>query len=135
MRAETTHPTWRQKIKSVIWNPLNDERRLLGPLTVSGVSWNDGRTEIVAVEISLDRGNTWQRVNVEAPLSPYGWHPWNVTFWYGWKRYLEGGGTAMEFRVRAFDALGRSQPDNGAVHWNPSGYEWFGVDRVKISLH
>ena len=135
VRAETTHPTWRQKIKSVIWNPVNDERRLLGPLTVSGVSWNDGRTEIVAVEISLDGGNTWQRVNVEAPLSPYGWYPWNVTFWYGWKRYLEGGGTAMEFRVRAFDALGRSQPDDGSVHWNPSGYEWFGVDRVKISLH
>lgn len=135
VRAETTHPTWRQKIKSVIWNPMNDEQRLLGPLTVSGVSWNDGRTEIVAVEISLDRGNTWQRVNVEAPLSPYGWYPWNATFWYGWKRYLEGGGTAMEFRVRAFDALGRSQPDDGSVHWNPSGYEWFGVDSVKISLH
>ena len=50
VRAETTHPTWRQKVKSVIWNPVNNERRLLGPLTVSGVSWNDGRTEIVAIE-------------------------------------------------------------------------------------
>ena len=132
--AETTKPTWRQKIKSIVWSPLDDERRFPGPITVSGVAWNDGRTEIVAIELSLDGGHTWRRVNIEAPLSPYGWYPWHVTLWYGWNRSLNRGGTVAEFRVRAFDALGRSQPDDGSVHWNPSGYEWFGVDSVKISL-
>ena len=132
--AGATNPTWRQKIKSVIWSPLDDERRFPGPITVSGVAWNDGRTEIVAAELSLDAGATWRRVNLEAPPSPYGWYPWHVTLWYGWNRHLNRNGTAAEFRVRAFDSFGGSQPDDGSVHWNPSGYEWFGVDSVKISL-
>lgn len=131
---ETTNPTWRQKIKSVIWNPLHDERRLPGPVHLDGVAWNDGRTEIIAVELSLDGGDSWRRVSLEDPLSRYGWYPWRVTLWYGWNRRLGQGDTTAEFRVRAFDALGRSQPDDGSVHWNPSGYEWFGVDSVKISL-
>ena len=131
---EMTNPTWRQKIKSVIWNPVNDEQGLPGPIKVSGVAWNDGRTEIVAVELSVDGGSSWRRVNLEAPLSPYGWYPWHVTFWYGWHRDINRGGTAAEFRVRAIDAFGRSQPDDGSVHWNPSGYEWFGVDSVEIML-
>ena len=133
--AETTDSTWRQKIKSIIWDPVEEERRFPGPLRVSGVAWNDGRTEIVAAELSSDGGNTWWRVNLEAPLGPYGWYPWHATLWYGWNRQLKPGGTIEEFRVRAFDALGRSQPDDGSVRWNPSGYEWHGVDSVKVNLH
>lgn len=131
---ETTKPTWRQKIKSIVWSPLDDERRFPGPITVSGVAWNDGRTEIVAIELSLDGGHTWRRANIEPSRSPYGWYPWHMTFWYGWNRSPDRDATVAEFRVRAFDALGRSQPDDGSVHWNPSGYEWFGVDSVEISL-
>ena len=134
VREETTIPTWRQKIKSVIWNPESNERRLPGPIKVSGVAWNDGRTEIVAVELSVDGGNTWRRARIDAPLGPYGWYPWTMNFWYGWNRRLKQGGTAAEFRVRAFDAFGRSQPADGSVHWNPSGYEWFGVDSVNVLL-
>ncbi len=100
-----------------------------------GMAWNDGQTEIVAAELSSYGGNTWWRVNLETPLSPYGWYPWHATLWYGWNRQLKPGGTVEEFRVRAFDALGRSQPDDGSVHWNPSGYEWYGVDSVKVNLH
>ena len=132
---ETTNSTWRQKIKSVIWEPAEEERRFPGPFKVSGVAWNDGRTEIVAAEISTDCGNTWCRVNLEAPLSPYGWHPWHATLWYEGNGQLRPGGTVEDLRVRAFDAYGRSQPDDGSVHWNPSGYEWYGVDRVKVDLH
>ena len=132
---ETTNSTWHQKIKSVIWAPVEEERRFPGPIKVSGVAWNDGRTEVVAAELSTDGGNTWCRVNLEAPLSPYGWYPWHATLWYGGNLRLTAGGTFRDLRVRAFDAYGRSQPDDGSVHWNPSGYEWYGVDRVKISLH
>lgn len=131
---EATTPTWRQKIKSIIWNPVSNERRLLGPIEVSGVAWNDGRTEIVAVELSADGGNTWWRVNLQAPLSRFGWYPWNATLWYGSHGHLKPGDTNREFYVRAFDAFGRSQPDDGSVHWNPSGYEWFGVDSVRVHL-
>ena len=113
---------------------MDDEQHLPGPIRVGGVAWNDGRTQIVAVELSVDGGSSWRRVNLEASPSPYGWYPWNVTLWYGWNRDINRGGTVAEFRVRAFDAFGSSQPDDGSVHWNPSGYEWFGVDSVKILL-
>ena len=132
--TEATRPTWRQKVKSVIWSPLNGETLFPGPVTVSGVAWNDGRSEIVAVELSLDGGITWRRAHLDAPLSAYGWYPWRLALWYGSNPHLDQAGTPAEFRVRAFDALGRSQPGDGTVHWNPSGYEWFGVDSVKVLL-
>ncbi len=130
--AETTVPTWRQKIKTVVWTPLDGERRFPGPITFSGVAWNDGRTDIVAVELSLDGGDTWRRVPVDDPLSQFGWYPWRATFWNRWNQHVRPDGTVQEVRVRAFDAFGRSQPDDGSVHWNPSGYEWFGVDGVSV---
>jgi hypothetical protein len=37
-----------------------------------------------------------------------------------------------EVWARATDALGRSQPIDGAIYWNPNGYEWNAVDKVKI---
>lgn len=129
---ETTNPTWRQRIKSVIWNPLHHQRVRRGPITISGVAWNDGRTEIVAIELSLDGGRTWQRVDFDAPFGRYGWHPWKAVLWYGGNRNPSWRDPSTELRVRAFDAFGRSQPDDGSVHWNPSGYEWFGVDSVKV---
>ena len=132
--AEGTRPTWRQRVKSVIWSPLEGERLFPGPVRVSGVAWNDGRTEIAKVELSLDGGDTWWRAQLQAPLSAYGWYPWKVDLWYGWNPQLEKGGAPAEFRVRAFDALGRTQPDDGSVFWNPSGYEWFGVDSITALL-
>jgi len=36
-------------------------------------------------------------------------------------------------RVVATDALGRTQPMNGLARWNPKGYEWNGVDTVKVT--
>ncbi len=132
--VDATAPTWRQRIKSVIWMPSDGEARFPGPITLSGVAWNDGRTEIAAIEVSVDRGHTWKRVNMDAAPSPFGWYPWSVRFWHGWNRHLIQSDTGTEVRVRAIDAFGRSQPDDGSVHWNPSGYEWFGVDTVKVSL-
>ena len=35
---------------------------------------------------------------------------------------------------RAIDALGRSQPLDGSIRWNPHGYEWNGVDKVEINV-
>ncbi|MCP5111521.1 MAG: molybdopterin-dependent oxidoreductase, partial [bacterium] len=124
--TEATVPTWRQKVKSVIWNPVEGARLAAGPVEVSGVAWNDGRTEIVAVEVSGDGGETWRRADFEAPSSPYGWHPWRHT--------LELPSGVAEIRVRAADAVGRGQPLDGSVHWNPSGYEWYGADGIRVTV-
>ena len=131
---ETTNPTWRQRIKSIVWNPLHHQRVRRGPMTISGVAWNDGRTEIVAIELSLDGGRNWQRVDFDSPFGRYGWHPWKAALWYGGNRYPSWRDPSRELQVRAFDAFGRSQPNDGSVHWNPSGYEWFGIDSVKVHV-
>ena len=39
-----------------------------------------------------------------------------------------------EIGSRAIDALGRSQPLNGAIFWNPNGYEWTGVFKNKLTV-
>ena len=122
--AETSTPTWRQKIKSIIWKPAEGETSKAGSVEVAGVAWNDGSTKIAAVEVSDDGGRTWRAADVESPASPYAWYHWRSTV------QLSGG--PREIAVRAIDAMGRGQPSDGAVHWNPSGYEWYGVDKVTI---
>ncbi len=38
-----------------------------------------------------------------------------------------------EIWARAIDALGRSQPLDGSVFWNPNGYEWTGVYKTPVT--
>ena len=35
---------------------------------------------------------------------------------------------------RAVDALGRSQPLDGTIFWNPNGYEWNGVHKIAFTV-
>ena len=39
---------------------------------------------------------------------------------------------ACEIWARAIDALGRTQPLDGAIYWNPNGYEWTGVFKSEV---
>ena len=39
-----------------------------------------------------------------------------------------------EIWVRATDALGRSQPLDGAIFSNPNGYEWTGVFKREVTV-
>jgi hypothetical protein len=32
------------------------------------------------------------------------------------------------------DALGRSQPLDGSIYWNPNGYEWTGVYKSQVTV-
>lgn len=123
----TSDANWRMKIKSVIFAPLDGETLKAGKTTVRGVAFNDGSVKIDAVEVSLDDGRTWRRAQLETPKSPYAWHPWTaeVEIDRGVDRIL----------ARAVDALGRTQPLDGAIGWNPAGYCWNGVQRVQINVN
>jgi DMSO/TMAO reductase YedYZ molybdopterin-dependent catalytic subunit len=117
---------WRMRIKSVVFAPLDGETLAAGKTTVRGVAFNDGSARIEAVELSLDDGRTWRRAKLETPESPYAWHPWTaeVPIDRGTHRIL----------ARAVDALGRTQPLDGSIGWNPAGYGWNGVQRVQINV-
>ena len=121
-----SEPNWNMRIKSVIFSPLESERVAAGDVKVTGVAWNDGQARIVAVEVSTDDGQTWRRAQVSYPSSPYAWHPWQITIG------VKPGKTTIQ--SRAVDALGRSQPLDGAVAWTPAGYCWNGVDAVTIDV-
>ena len=120
-----TAPTWRQTIKSIVWDPIEGERLAAGRHDISGAAWNDGRSEIVSVEVSIDQGANWRRAEVDKPAGPYAWHPWKAS--------VELTAGPVEIWARAADALGNTQPLDGSVYWNPSGYEWYGVDKVRLT--
>ena len=117
---------WRMKLKSVILSPEPNSQVNQGKQLIRGVAFNDGQARIESVSISIDRGKTWHRAELDSPNSPYAWCRWTFS-----ARLATGD---REIWARAVDGLGRSQPLDGAVAWNPSGYEWNGVERVKIRV-
>ena len=123
---ENSRPTWFIRLMSYILEPLDGANLKAGPVTVSGVAYNDGSTRMESVLVSFDRGSSWQPAEFEAPESPYAWYQWTT------QAELEPG--VHEIWSRAIDALGRIQPLDGSVHWNPNGYEWTGVFKTKVTV-
>ena len=126
LTLENSSPTWRQRINSLIWDPLDGASIATEYLDVKGVAWNDGLVRLEAVELSLNGGKTWQGAQLEIPSSPFAWYPWTASI------QLSAG--QHEIWVRSIDALGRTQPLDGSIHWSPSGYEWNGVGKIKVTV-
>jgi len=119
-------PTYRHKIKSVIFSPLPEDKPGAGSVTITGVAFNDGEGPITRVEVSSDGGQTWVDAAVEAAESPWAWYHWSAP-----GSLKSGSNTLIS---RATDSLGRTQPLDGLVWWNPRGYEWNGADHVTIEV-
>jgi sulfite oxidase len=110
----------------VIFSPLESDKVSAGNVPIRGVAWNDGFAPITRVEVSTDGGKSWQDAEIETPESPFAWYKWKTT------AKLDKG--QHQLRVRATDSRGRSQPMDGTTRWNPKGYEWNGVDLVKVTV-
>lgn len=119
-----SEPNWRMRIKSMFFNPLDGQRVRAGPCELRGVAFNDGACRLEAVEVTSDGGQTWHRAALDVPESPYAWHPWRLA----WS--LSAG--EHKLGCRAVDVLGRTQPWDGAIHWNPAGYAFHGVDVIRV---
>jgi hypothetical protein len=124
--ASNSSANWRMKVKSVVLSPAPDATLKSRDVTLEGVAFNDGESVIESVLVSLDQGQSWQRAKLEPGTSPYAW----TRFRYEVK--LESG--RHEAWTRAVDALGNSQPIDGAIHWNPRGYEWNGVEKIRFNV-
>ena len=124
---ENSRPTWDIRLMNYILDPAPGAALKAGPVTVSGVAYNDGKARIDSVLVSVDRGQSWQAAAVEAPASPYAW--------YEWKTEVTLGPGKHEIWARATDAHGRSQPLDGQVFWNPNGYEWTCVPKSEVIVH
>lgn len=117
---------WNMKTKSVLLSPTTGDQLRPGPTTVKGVAFNDGQANITSVILSFDHGQSWQ----QAALMPSAGS-------YGWTRFrLEKNFSAGQHSIwcRAIDSHGRSQPLEGSIAWNPSGYEWNGIEKITVNV-
>lgn len=124
---ENSKACWRLKVKSVVLSPIPGAQLKAGQKArVLGVAFNDGQVPVEAVLVSVDRGQTWSRASLKTPHS--------LTAWYRWEHFVKLAAGQQEIWARAVDRLGRSQPIDGSIHWNPSGYEWNGVEKIPVEV-
>lgn len=123
---ENSSPNWRQRIKSVIFTPLNEASLSAGRIEVSGVAWSGTPGGVTAVHVSTNDGVTWHRAALNSPHGEYGWHYFRIN--------VELPAGNHRIWARALDPVGNAQPLNGSIRWNPSGYEWHGADYVDVSV-
>jgi sulfite oxidase len=91
---------------------------------ISGFAFS-GSPDISRVEVSDDRGTTWQDATLAPDHDPYAWRLWS----YLWTPVSPGRSVLM---VRATDSSGAVQPKDGV--WNPSGYLFNGWHSVEVEV-
>ena len=111
-------------VKSVITAPKDGAQFKPGPVTATGVAYA-GEQDIVGVDISTDLGRTWKPAELGKDKARYAWRLWRYT----WTASEPGSFLIMS---RAKDSSGRVQPM--VQDWNPSGYLWNVVDRVRVTI-
>lgn len=115
---------WDMKVKTVVLHPTENSKVSAGKIKIQGVAFNDGSAPIETALVSIDQGRTWIKSALTKPDGKFAWTRFETQV------NLSAGQT--EIWTRAVDGLGRSQPLNGSVAWNPRGYEWNGVEKIKI---
>jgi sulfite oxidase len=113
-------------VKSVIAMPAEGSTILAAPQPahIFGAAWA-GTATVARVDISTDGGTSWQPAALGAEHARYTWRLWN----FEWKAPREGSYVILS---RATDSRGRRQPME--MQWNPEGYLWNAVDRVRINV-
>jgi sulfite oxidase len=121
---DNSSPTWKIQLASLITSHAENEQVPPGATTLAGYAWNDGAAPLTSVLLSTDRGETWRATTLERSKSPYAWSRWQAN--------VEIAPGANHLWIAATDALGRSQPLDGNIRWNPPGYEWNGMERIVL---
>jgi DMSO/TMAO reductase YedYZ molybdopterin-dependent catalytic subunit len=111
-------------VKSLIARPADGSKAPLGTVRVAGAAWA-GEGEIERVEVSTDFGRTWQPARLGTDRARYAWRLWE----FEWAAREPG---AYVLLSRATDSRGRTQPI--VPNWNPSGYLWNVIDRVRVRV-
>jgi len=111
-------------VKSFFHSPLEGASFKPGKVRVAGFAWA-GESFITKVDVSMDNGSTWTPAKLGKEREHYAWqsfeHEFNIT--------KPGSYLVM---ARAVDDKGNVQPV--APQWNPSGYLWNVIDKVRINV-
>ncbi len=124
VKAEDTHPLTALNVKSVISGPGDGSNLKIGKVRVHGAAWA-GEADIAKVEISTDKGATWNPTKLGHEQEHYAWRLWS----YDWNPTQSGEYALMS---RATDTRDRVQPMT--AEWNPSGYLYNAVDQVRVHV-
>lgn len=123
---DNSDPNFDMKINSRIFAPGDGSMIAAGKMIdVRGVAWNDGLADLVAVELSKDQGSTWSSTRLAASAGPYAFREWSTTAQFGKGEH--------SLWIRAVDALGRIQPIDGGLFWNPGGYGWNAIEKIRVT--
>ena len=123
---DNSDPNFDMKINSRIFAPEDGSTIASGKkIDLRGVAWNDGSAELVAVEFSPDEGASWSATRLAASASPYAFREWSTT------AQFEKGEHSLW--IRSVDAVGRTQPIDGGLFWNPGGYGWNAIEKIRVT--
>jgi len=123
---DNSEPNFDMKINSRIFVPMDQATVVAGQATlVVGVAWNDGTADLTTVEISKDQGETWSATRLAPSAGPFAFREWTT------KMSFEKGEHSLW--ARAVDAAGRTQPLDGGLFWNPGGYGWNGIEKIRVT--
>jgi len=97
-------PVEAMRVKSVIVSPRPNQQVASAGTIVRGYAWTGGgKGTIRSVEVSGDRGKTWQPALLEGPEIPFAWRAFRATV-----RVITGGSAFV--LARATDDTGATQP-------------------------
>jgi DMSO/TMAO reductase YedYZ molybdopterin-dependent catalytic subunit len=121
--AQQTYSLQSLECKSMIVQPADGAQLAAGPQRITGFAWA-GEGTVVAVDVSVDGGQTWQGAALTGEEHRYAWRRWELA----WDARA-GGQTIM---ARASDSLGRYQPT--ARPRDPQGYRWNVIHAVRVNV-
>jgi DMSO/TMAO reductase YedYZ molybdopterin-dependent catalytic subunit len=109
--------------KSIIVSPLDGARVAAGAQAASGFAWA-GEGAVVAVDVSVDGGQSWAPARLGDGDHRYAWRRWEHTW------TAKSGPTTL--MARASDSLGRIQPASRPR--DPQGYRWNVIHAVRVDV-
>lgn len=110
-------------VRSIITSP-GDGARVGAAFTLRGAAWAGDRS-VRQVEISTDKGASWQKAELSAPKNRYDWTRFTA-------QVTLSSGT-HELWSRATDGDGNAQPEE-AQGWNPQGYCANPIHKIKVTV-
>lgn len=108
----TSEPVTTHKVNSTIQQPLDKQLVKSGTHAINGIAWT-GTAVITKVEISFDKGDSWEEAKLLNTPKEYQTVSWSYV-----KEFKSG--NIYYISVRATDSEGSTQPANAI--WNKKGY-------------
>ena len=115
-------------VRAIITRPADRTLfdRGTGTIELRGAAWA-GDYQVRQVDISLDRGTTWQKAVLQGPKNRHDWQRWTARI------DIPVGVSSLDIWARGTDELGRTQP-LAVENWNPHGVGGNPVHRITIKL-